>query len=161
LTRLVTELRLSIFDLRANVGASGGLGSALSEHARNVGRQSGITVHLTLNEAPNRLTPAVETELLRIAQEAITNARKHSAARNIWIECQVEPPAAHIQIRDDGRGLGVGRHDSFGLKIMRERADRIGARLRFDCSPEGAPRGGTCVTITLDKTMAPILGVSS
>lgn len=151
LSRVVTELRLSIFDLRANVGTSGGLGSALSEHARTIGRQSGITVHLTLDEDPTRLTPMVETELLRIAQEAITNARKHSAAKNLWIDCQVRPPAARIRIRDDGRGLGLGRADSFGLRIMKERADRIGAQLSFDGQEPDAGLSGTCVTISVGE----------
>ena len=53
LTRMVSELRLSIFDLRSAI--SGGLGSALSDYVREVGARSGMTVHLTLDEAPTRL----------------------------------------------------------------------------------------------------------
>jgi signal transduction histidine kinase len=154
LSRIISELRLSIFDLRANVAASGGLGSALSEHARRIGRQSGITVHLTLDEGPVRLTPMVETELLRIAQEAITNARKHSGAQNLWIQCQVRSPSAVIQIHDDGRGLGIGRKDSFGLKIMRERAERIGARLTVAARNGASGLPGTCVTIKVGNAIA-------
>jgi signal transduction histidine kinase len=154
-SRVVTELRHSIFDLRADAAANGGLGSALSEHARRIGRQSGIAVHLTLDEAPQRLTPIVETELLRIAQEAITNARKHSAAKNLWIHCLVKPPAARIEIQDDGDGLGAARDDSFGLTIMRERAERIGAQLSFT---PWRSTGGTCVTISVGGAMAARLG---
>ena len=92
ITRVVSELRLSIFDLRAEISPSAGLGSALSDYVRTIGARSGMTVHLTLDEAPTRLRSEVETELLRIAQEAITNARKHSAARNLWVDCRIHPP---------------------------------------------------------------------
>ena len=110
ITRVVSELRLSIFDLRSEV--SGGLGSALSDYVREMGARSGMTVHLTLDQAPTRLRSEVETELLRIAQEAITNARKHSDAKNLWVDCKIRPPYARIKVSDDGRGLGEARQDS-------------------------------------------------
>ncbi len=91
------------------------------------GAKSDLTVHLTLNEAPTRLSPAVEGELLRIAQEAITNARKHASARNLWVDCWTDPPQASLTIRDDGRGITGRRDDSYGISIMRERAQRIDA----------------------------------
>ncbi|GAB2755351.1 sensor histidine kinase [Nocardioides pakistanensis] len=153
LSRVVSELRLSIFDLRADVGTSAGLGSALSEYARKIGRQASITVHLTLNEAPTRLTPAVEAELFRIAQEAITNARKHSAADNLWVDCRVDPPHARVEIRDDGQGLrGKGRSSSYGLKIMQERAARIGAGLSISPANDASERPGTCVTVAVGES---------
>ena len=147
LTRVVSELRLSIFDLRTEVSA--GLGSALSDYVREVGARSGLTVHLTLDVAPVRLRGEVETELFRIAQEAITNARKHSSAANLWVDCRIQPPMAQISVRDDGAGLGTAREDSYGLKIMRERADRIGARLDISDNALGADATGTCVTVTV------------
>ena len=124
---MVADLRLSIFDLRSDVSATNGLGSALSDYVRQVGAKSDLTVHLTLNEAPTRLSPAVEGELLRIAQEAITNARKHASARNLWVDCWTDPPQASLTIRDDGRGITGRRDDSYGISIMRERAQRIDA----------------------------------
>ncbi len=109
ITRVVNELRLSIFDLRSEVDTSGGLGSALSTYVRTVGARSGLTVHLTLDEAPRRLRNDVESELLRIAQEAVTNARKHSDGENLWVDCRIRPPSAYISIQDDGGGLGAAR----------------------------------------------------
>ena len=149
LSRVVTELRLSIFDLRSEVGTGAGLGSALSSYVRKVGAQSSFTVHITLDEAPTRLTPAVETELFRIAQEAITNARKHSEAANLWVDCRIQPPEAFIQVRDDGRGVRDRRADSDGLRIMQERAQRIEGRLTVEQSTPGIERPGTCVTISV------------
>jgi signal transduction histidine kinase len=138
ITRIISELRLSIFDLRSEVDVHGGLGAALSEYVRSVGQQSDMTVHLSLDEAPTRLPAETEAELLRIAQEAITNARKHAEASNLWVTLVVDPPSALLRVEDDGRGLGVGRHDSFGLQIMRERASRL--RTHVEVAPR-QPRG--------------------
>ncbi len=145
LTRIVTELRLSIFDLRSGVSSNAGLGSVLGDYVREVGKSSGMTVHLSLEESPRRLRLDVETELLRIAQEAVTNARKHSRASNMWVTCRVEPPFAEIRIEDDGRGTVHARDEHYGLHIMKERAHRINAVLTF------ADRlgGGTVVSAVL------------
>lgn len=145
-SRVVTELRHSVFDLRNEVGAGQGLGQSISSFARHIGSHSDMTVHVTLDEATARLRPDVESELLRIAQEAINNARKHSRGRNLWVTCEVQPPGASIEVRDDGNGLGHGRDDSHGLRIMRERADRIGAELQVEtCSDLGGTR--VCVRL--------------
>lgn len=143
--RLVTELRMSLFDLRSDVDPDEGLGAAIGRHVRTVGTASGMTVHLSLNEAPVRLGAEAEAELLRIVQEAVTNARKHSHARNLWVTCTVDPPAATITIEDDGAGLGAKGSDSHGLAIMGERAARIRAELTVE---PRRPRG-TRVQVTL------------
>jgi signal transduction histidine kinase len=161
LSRIVTELRFSIFDLRTEVAESAGLGSALSDYVRRVGARSSMTVHLTLDEGPGRLSPGVETELFRITQEAITNARKHSHAENLWVDCWVRPPSARILVRDDGRGLGGGRPDSYGLRIMRERAEGISADVRIDPYRGTDDRPGTCVSITLGKEAHPGIEAAS
>jgi signal transduction histidine kinase len=145
ITRIVSELRLSIFDLRSEVDIHGGLGAALSEYVRSVGQQSEMTVHLSLDEAATRLPAESEAELLRIAQEAITNARKHAEASNLWVTLVVDPPSALLRVEDDGRGLGTGRHDSFGLSIMRERA----SRLRTNVQVEAREPRGTRVEVVL------------
>ncbi len=145
LTRIVNELRLSIFDLRSDVAPDTGLGAALSSYVRQVGMTSGLTVHLVLDESSQRLAVAAETELLRIAQEAVTNVRKHSQAANLWVTCRVAPPAAFLRIADDGQGRGSPRIDSYGLEIMRERASRLGAKL----SVRDRVDGGTVVEVTV------------
>ncbi|HET7531232.1 MAG TPA: ATP-binding protein, partial [Mycobacteriales bacterium] len=115
----------------SEVDQYGGLGAALSEYVRSVGTSSRLTVHLSLDEGPARLPADVEAELLRIAQEAITNARKHARASNLWVNCVVDPPRAQLRIEDDGIGLQPGRTDSFGLEIMRERAAGLRAQLQI------------------------------
>jgi signal transduction histidine kinase len=150
LTRIVSELRLSIFDLRSDVQPAAGLGAALTSYVRSVGTGSGLTVHLVLDESAFRLPIEAETELLRVAQEAITNARKHARARNLWVTCRVDPPRAFLRIADDGRGLGSPRADSYGLEIMRERSTRMGAALTV----RNRVGGGTVVEVTLGATTA-------
>ncbi|MBV9291974.1 MAG: GAF domain-containing sensor histidine kinase [Frankiales bacterium] len=147
ITRIVSELRMSIFDLRSEVDVHGGLGAALSEYVRTVGRQSGLTVHLSLAESANRLPSETEAELLRIAQEAVTNARKHAEAENLWVTLSIDPPDALLRVEDDGRGLGRARIDSYGLQIMRERA----ARLRTEVRVENREPKGTAVEVRLGE----------
>jgi signal transduction histidine kinase len=145
-TRVVTELRMSLFELRSEVDRHGGLAAAIADYARTVGAQAGLRVHLSLDESTARLPAATEAELLRIAQEAITNARKHAGAANLWVTCAVDPPIAQVEVSDDGQGITDPHPDGrYGLAIMAERAERIRGRLEI------TPRhpSGTTVTVVL------------
>ncbi|MEO3747416.1 GAF domain-containing sensor histidine kinase [Plantactinospora sp. B5E13] len=145
-TRVITELRLSLFELRSEVDRHGGLAAAIAEYARTVGASAGLRVHYTLDESTARLPAATEAELLRIAQEAITNARKHAGAANLWVTCAVDPPFAQIEVSDDGQGIADQRPDGrYGLAIMTERAERI--RGRLEISPRHP--SGTTVAVVL------------
>ncbi len=148
--RIISELRLSIFDLRADVQPGVGLGSALTSYVQQAGTTGGLTVHLVIDEAHDRLSLPQETELLRIAQEAVTNVRRHAEADNLWVTYRADPPSAFLRVADDGQGMDLPRNDSFGLDIMQERADRIGAELSW------RPRegGGT----VLEVQMSPAAG---
>jgi signal transduction histidine kinase len=152
LSRVVAELRFSIFDLRSDVNATSGLGAALSDYVRQVGSKTSMKVHLSLDEAPTRLRPIVEEQLLRIAQEAITNARKHASAQNLWVDYWTDPPGVRLTITDDGVGPGDIGDDSYGMEIMRERAHRIEAAL--DVTAQPAPAHGTVVSVTMDPRHA-------
>ncbi len=145
-TRVIQELRLSLFELRSEVDRQGGLAAAIAEYARTVGASGGLRVHLSLDESTARLPAATEAELLRIAQEAVTNARKHAGASNLWVTCEVDPPYAQIEVSDDGQGMADQRPDGrYGLAIMAERAERIRGRLEI------RPRqpSGTTVAVVL------------
>jgi signal transduction histidine kinase len=145
-TRVITELRLSLFELRTEVDRQGGLSGAIAEFARTVAAAGGMRVHFSLEESTARLPSAIEAELLRIAQEAITNARKHAGAQNLWVSCEVDPPFARIEVSDDGAGIGPSRPEGrFGLAIMAERAERI--RGQLEITPRSA--GGTSVAVVL------------
>ena len=66
-TRVIQELRLSLFELRSEVDRHGGLAAAIAEYARTVGSAGGLRVHLSLDESTARLPAATEAELLRLS----------------------------------------------------------------------------------------------
>ena len=149
-TRVVSELRQSIFDLRHEIAAGAGLGESLSTYANQVSATSPLTVHVTLDEKGPRLPGDVEYELLRIAQEAMANARKHSGAANLWLRCTVRSPYAEIEVGDDGVNGHLPKADSQGLKIMRERSRSINADL--DVHEPTAERPGTRVVVRVGSS---------
>jgi signal transduction histidine kinase len=87
-----------------------------------------------------RLDGVVEHHLLRVGQEAMTNAVKHSGCTKIDLELRYERGATTLVVSDNGHGLpeqpdSPTRH--FGLRGMKERAQHIGATLAVDDSREG------------------------
>jgi len=144
-TRVITELRMSLFELRTEVDRHGGLSAAIAEYARTMGTTGGMRVHLSLDDTGARLPAATEAELLRIAQEAITNARKHAGAANLWVTCAVDPPFAMVEISDDGQGMvPQHREGHYGLSIMAERAERVRGRLEIR---QREPHGTTVAVV--------------
>jgi signal transduction histidine kinase len=148
ITRLVSEIRFSIFDLRHQV-TDGRLSSSLADYAREVGQATGITVHLTLAETGPALPPRTATEVLRVAQEAIGNVRKHARAHNLWVTLDSDGTSLRLEIGDDGVGNAGPRDHHWGLQTMRERAEGVGARLEI------TPRrdGGTVVSLRSPATV--------
>ncbi len=137
ITGLMSDLRLSITDLRSSIGPSRGLGAALSEYARSVGTSSGMTVHLSLTEGSTRLPADVEVHLLRIAHEAMSRARRRPGTENLWVTLVVDPPGASLVVEDDAQ-LNPGEEDTTGFKVMDERAEQLGAA--FSAAPR-QPKG--------------------
>jgi signal transduction histidine kinase len=148
-SRVVGDLRHSIFDLRQEIPSGSGLGESLSAYANQVAALSPMAVHVTVDEEGPRLPRDVEFELMRIAQEAMANARKHSGAANLWLKCTVRSPYAEIEVGDDGTRPHAPAADSHGMKIMRERSVSIGADLSIEApTPE---RPGTRVLIRVGR----------
>jgi signal transduction histidine kinase len=78
--------------------------------------------------------------LLRICQEAVTNAVKHAGARSIEIELNFEERRVRLRVKDDGcgfdpRALGAEREAGFGLVSMQERAEHLGGEFSIAASP--------------------------
>jgi signal transduction histidine kinase len=148
LSRVVAELRRSVFLLR-NEASTQTLGETVQALGAHIQTRSGIDVVVSVAEGSKRLRPDIEAELLRIAQEGMNNAARHSAASRIDVTVAVHAPDAMVSVVDNGRGLQPGRDDSHGVRIMRERARRIGATLVLH-SPEGD--GGTELRVVLGST---------
>ena len=105
--------------------------------------------------AQKPLHPVIRAEVYRIGREALINAFHHSHARNIEIKVTYCSNALRVLVRDDGCGiesrlLAVGRDGHWGLSGMRERAERIGSRLRL----WSAPRRGTELELTVPGHLA-------
>lgn len=147
LTRVVSELRRSVFQLRNEASDGTTLGESVRALAHHIETRTGIEVRVRLDEGSKRLRPDVEAELLRIAQEGMNNAVRHAEASRIDVEVVVHAPAARVRVTDDGRGLQGDRDDSHGLRIMRERARRIGASLVLE-RPDDHP--GTELRVELE-----------
>jgi signal transduction histidine kinase len=83
----------------------------------------------------------MEREVLGIAQEALTNAVRHSSARRIAVRATtVRGLGLRVSVADDGRGISdVHGGSGFGLTSMQERADRIGAALTVVTAPRAGP----------------------
>lgn len=150
ISRVVTELRFSIFDLRHHV-AEHRLSGALAEYVREVSHGSELRVHLLLDESGPPLPSWTESELLRVAQEAIGNVRKHAHAMNLWVTLASDSAGITLRIEDDGIGNAMPRDRHWGLQTMSERAERIGAQLTVTPRPDG----GTVVLLCSTEVPPP------
>jgi signal transduction histidine kinase len=105
-----------------------------------------------IDELP-RFGGAVEREVIGIAQEALTNALRHSRAGRITIMAStVRSIGLRLSVADDGRGIAGDRQSAgFGMTSMRERAERIGASLTIVT----APRKGTEVVLAWEPSALP------
>lgn len=149
MTRLVSDLRLSISDLRSSVGPARAVGAALTEYARSAGTNSGITVNLTLTEAVVRLPAETEVALLRIAYEAINDARHCPGTRNLWVSLAVDPPSFRLRIDDDGEeGEATDRGRS--VTVITDLAARLGAQVRVG----GRDGRGRTVDVWMEEVRA-------
>ncbi len=126
------EARESILGLRQNSMESRSLVSALQALADNTTAAQPAHVDLTVDGRPRRCNPDVELQLLRISQEAVTNAIRHGAATHISLVIDFRPEAVALSVSDNGRGFVVGEHltdtetgTHLGLLGMRERAERV------------------------------------
>lgn len=121
---------------------------ALKATLQKFEHQTGLATHLQVQGHGLPLDADVQVQVLHVVQEALSNVRKHARAREVWVEVQQAPPW-RVEVRDDGRGFAIAADANdqthVGLRIMRERAQRIGATVQVD----SVPGSGTCVTLTL------------
>lgn len=154
------KLRAFIHQLHPSLQADDGLNQAIEELAARLARDTSIEAEVTLAAPVELLDDPRARAVLRVAQEALRNVRKHAKATNVRVSTFVEPqrpPGATptrwiLEIADNGRGFPVDevldqtskRH--FGLRFMRERAQLIGARLEIVSNPVA----GTTVRLALE-----------
>lgn len=141
------ESRRMLLALRPKSLEDASLVGALKILARRCAEEWHIVCKFRLIGQEADLSPDVQDELYRIAQEALCNVRKHSRATSVSILLSRESDFAALTIKDNGQGFEAKRPNSsqegLGLSSMRERALRVGGSLEIS----NAPRGGTQVKV--------------
>ena len=141
--RSQAETHRAVWDLRERRPGQEGLVAALREAVAGLstwrggngaGDAGGPRVDVHVSGAPRELPPQVENHLLRVALEAVTNAMKHAGAARIDVDLSFDADAVALRVSDDGRGFDAERlpppsSGHFGVFGMRERAEKLGARL--------------------------------
>jgi signal transduction histidine kinase len=133
--QVVEEGRNTLRGLRASVDRVGDLESSFSSVPQEVGAQSDTDFRVIVEGTPTPLRPVIRDDVYSIGREALVNAFRHSGAATIEVELEYRPHELRMQVRDNGRGIDpqvlyAGRDGHWGLSGMRERAERIGAKLK-------------------------------
>jgi signal transduction histidine kinase len=139
----LAELRTLIFELRPPALDADGLVGALRKHAEVLGRAHGLAVTVTDDWAADGPAPGpeVERQLLRVAEEALSNAVRHAGASAVTLSLGTGADAGDVvlTISDDGRGFDPAARSiaarKLGLTSMRERVEAIGGRLDITSAP--------------------------
>ncbi|MFI6169612.1 sensor histidine kinase [Nocardia sp. NPDC051052] len=124
------EARTMVAALAPSDLATGSLEEALRRLADRLAEESTLTVAYEVDSPLPTLPMATEVVLLRAAQEALANIRKHASASAVLVRVSVVDDAVRLLVHDDGAGFDPGAPaDGFGLSGMRSRAGQIGGRL--------------------------------
>ncbi len=130
---------------------------ALATTLRKFEHQSGMKASLSMHGQGMPLSPDLQIQVLHIIQEALSNVRKHARASQVWLHVQ-QQPAWRFEVRDDGIGFEHGNdhldETHVGLRIMSERAQRIGA----DLDVISTLGHGSSIILTLPPSAHPMPG---
>lgn len=138
---LLAETTVSIREISSNLRPTvlddGGLLPALAGYAQQFMQRTGIAVDLHTHETAGALSPAVQSSLFRIVQEALTNCAKHSRAKNVTLQLSADSERVSLLIGDDGVGFDSESRDApgLGLLTMRERAEFAGGSFSLETAP--------------------------
>ncbi len=152
---VVDEGRNTVRGLRSTTDSAHDLESAFSRIPQELSAEPGIDFRVLVEGVPAPLRSVIRDDVYLIGREALTNAFRHARSKSIGVNVEYAPSYLRILIRDDGCGIDAevlesGRDGHWGLSGMRERADRIGARLRVF----SRPGGGTEVDLRVPHEIA-------
>ena len=155
----LAEARRVVWALRPEALEEGTLADALDGLVRDFRSETGLDATSRVSGERRRLEPAAEAALLRVAQEALANVRKHARASRVALTLTYLDEAIRLDVRDDGVGFEPGLADrdhdgwqsgGFGLTVMRERLQHYGGTLTV----ESAPGTGTTIAAALPDAPA-------
>ena len=145
----LADTRRALQALRASPLEDLGLGLALGALGESVAARYHLAVDVQTPETVERLSPAVEQCIYRVAQEALENAARHANAHRVTVGLVVRGRRLVLTVADDGQGFDAAAalaEDRFGLRGMRERAEIVGGALEVI----SAPGQGTTVRLTVE-----------
>jgi PAS domain S-box-containing protein len=134
----LAEARRSVQALRPQALEQGDLAGALARMVERLNTHPDTRITFRLDGAARPLPASVADHLLRMGQEAITNALRHAQASQIDVELTFGDAELTLRVTDDGRGFAgdiAPRQGHFGLTGMQERAGLIGAQLSVESQP--------------------------
>ena len=155
--RLLEETTTHVRDLMADLHPPAlddyGLLAALRTYVHDLGARIALPISVHGEDLAPRLPLAAETALFHVAQGALTNTVAHAQAKSIQVLLAESRDGVRLTITDDGIGFDAARaakeHVSWGLVIMRERAEAVGATLTV----ETAPGKGTKICVAIPREM--------
>ncbi len=146
------QARRVVQDLRPELLEEHSLPDAIERAAVRWREETGISLTTTMTGSPVSLHPDIEVALLRAAQEALNNIRKHARATAVQLTLSYMNDVVILDVQDNGVGLNGGDSSplsgGFGLQAMRERAAHCGGSVTL----ESDPGEGTTVVITIPLT---------
>ena len=158
--QVLVEGRDRVRELRGGPATTRELHEALAAAGEELAAQWACGFAFSSSGAPRRLQPAILDEVYRIGHEALRNAFAHARAEQVTVELAYRRAGFVLTVSDDGSGIDprwltpLGRPDHWGLRGMRERAERIGARLDIHASHGRAGPPGTRVVLALPGQIA-------
>ena len=139
----LAEARAMVAELTPTALHDGSLPAAIERQCDRLSAENGIRASLRIDGELPPLGMATDVVLLRAAQEAFTNIRKHSQANTVTVALSPVEYGVRLSVADNGIGLASEHTDGFGLRGMRARATQVGGTM----SVTPTPGGGTTVTV--------------
>ena len=153
--QVIDEGRNAVQGLRSPQSGSLNLEQAFARTQQELAIEDDVGFRVIVNGQPRPLHPVLRDEVYRIGREALVNAFRHSHAKSIEIELEYAASRLRVLVRDNGCGidppmLQAGRDGHWGLSGMRERAERVGAKLQV----WSRPAAGTEVELSVPSHVA-------
>jgi signal transduction histidine kinase len=147
----LTAARRSVRALHPEPLDSATLPEALADVAARWSERTGVPAAFTATGDPRPLHPEIESTVLRVTQEALSNVDKHAAAGRVGLTLSYMDDEVTLDVRDDGAGFTPGSGPGFGLPGMRRRVERLAGTLHV----ESEPGGGTAISAVLPAVPFP------
>jgi signal transduction histidine kinase len=147
----LVEARRAVWELRSpSLEKAGTFSKALSNAVERALASTGIRLNFSVSGAARELEPAIEDNLLRICEEAVTNAVKHARPTHVEVNLGFTDAEVQLRVRDDGRGFDPQSPESskaghFGLAGIRERVKSLSGNFSLN----SRPGEGTELTVTV------------